>query len=133
MEKTKAFLEAHYKRYILTICLLWFLMFFLPWDWQIGGVSVYYFVMKKLFVVFGVLSILYSVLIKKISLLIFGIIFCLAFWINLFWYFGILPVFLGKLNINKWRTRLASSPFFFLIKIVGDIKIIFVDGAVCMI
>lgn len=71
MEKTKAFLEAHYKRYILTICLLWFLMFFLPWDWQIGGVSVYYFVMKKLFVVFGVLSILYSVLIKKISLLIF--------------------------------------------------------------
>ncbi|EFX56452.1 MULTISPECIES: hypothetical protein [Streptococcus] len=96
MEKTKAFLEAHYKRYILTICLLWFLMFFLPWDWQIGGVSVYYFVMKKLFVVFGVLSILYSVLIKKISLLIFGIIFCLAFWINLFWYFGILPVFLGN-------------------------------------
>ena len=47
MEKTKAFLEAHYKRYILTICLLWFLMFFLPWDWQIGGVSVYYFVMKN--------------------------------------------------------------------------------------
>ncbi len=32
MEKTKAFLEAHYKRYIFTICLLWFLMFFLPWD-----------------------------------------------------------------------------------------------------
>ena len=36
------------------------------------------------------------VLIKKISLLIFGIIFCLAFWINLFWSFGILPVFLGN-------------------------------------
>ena len=49
--ENKAFLEAHYKRYILTICLLWFLMFFLPWDWQIGGVSVYYFVMRKLFVV----------------------------------------------------------------------------------
>ena len=65
MEKIKAFLEGHYKRYIFTICLLWFLMFFLPWDWHIGGVSVYYFVMKKLFVVFGVLSILYSVLIKK--------------------------------------------------------------------
>jgi len=78
MEKTKAFLEAHYKRYILTICLLWFLMFILPWDWQIGGVSVYYFVMKKIFVVFGVF------------------IFCLAFWINLFWYFGILPIFLGN-------------------------------------
>ncbi len=96
MEKTKAFLEAHYKRYILTICLLWFLMFFLPWNWQIGGVSVYYFVMKKLFVIFGVLSILYSVLIKKISLFIFGVLLCMAFWINLFWYFGILPAFLGN-------------------------------------
>lgn len=96
MEKTKAFLEAHYKRYILTICLLWFLMFFLPWDWQLGGVSVYYFVMKKLFMVFGVLSILYSVLIKKISLFIFGVLLCMAFWINLFCSFGILLVFLGN-------------------------------------
>ena len=96
MSKVRQFMYNYYKIYILTICLLWFLMFFLPWDWQIGGVSVYYFVMKKLFVVFWVFSILYSVLIKKISLLIFGIIFCLAFWINLFWYFGILPVFLGN-------------------------------------
>ena len=96
MEKTKAFLEAHYKRYILAICLLWFLMFFLPWSWQIGGVSIYYFVMKKLFVVFGVLSILYSILIKKISLFIFGVLFCMAFWINLFLYFGLLPTFLGN-------------------------------------
>ena len=96
MLKIKQFLDRYYKTYILMICFLWFLMFFLPWSWQIGGVSIYYFVMKKLFVVFGVLSILYSVLIKKISLLIFGIIFCLAFWINLFWSFGILPVFLGN-------------------------------------
>ena len=95
MEKTKAFLEAHYKRYIFTICLLWFLMFFLPWDWHIGGVSIYYFVMKKLFVVFGVLSILYSVLIKKISLLIFGIICGIApFFIrSLFW--GALSAIVG--------------------------------------
>ena len=96
MSKARQFMYSYYKIYILTICLLWFLMFFLPWDWQIGGVSVYYFVMKKLFVVFGVLSILYSVLIKKISLLIFGIIFCMAFWINLFLYFGLLPTFLGN-------------------------------------
>lgn len=96
MSKVRQFMYSYYKIYILTLCILWFLMFFLPWDWQIGGVSVYYFVMKKLFVVFGVLSILYSVLIKKISLLIFGIIFCLAFWINLFLYFGILPAFLGN-------------------------------------
>lgn len=96
MSKVRQFMYSYYKIYILTFCILWFLIFFLPWDWQIGRVSIYYFVMKKLFVVFGVLSILYSVLIKKISLLIFGIIFCLAFWINLFWYFGILPAFLGN-------------------------------------
>ena len=96
MSKVRQFMYSYYKIYILTLCILWLLVFFLPWSWQIGGVSVYYFVMKKLFVVFGVLSILYSVLIKKISLLIFGIILCLAFWINLFWYFGILPIFLGN-------------------------------------
>ncbi|MCY7096536.1 hypothetical protein MK409_00400 [Streptococcus oralis] len=96
MSKIRQFMYSYYKIYILTLCILWFLMFFLPWDWHIGGVSIYYFVMKKLFVVFGVLSILYSVLIKKISLLIFGIIFCLAFWINLFLYFGLLPAFLGN-------------------------------------
>ena len=96
MEKTKAFLEAHCKRYILTICFLWFLMFFLPWDWPIGGVSIYYFVMKKLFVVFGVLAIFFSVLTKKMSLFLFGVIFCMAFWINLFLYFGLLPAFFGN-------------------------------------
>ena len=96
MPKVRQFMNSYYKVYILTICLLWFLMFFLPWDWQIGGVSIYYFVMKKLFVVFGVLSILYSVLIKKISLFLLGVLLCMAFWINLFWYFGILPAFLGN-------------------------------------
>lgn len=96
MSKVRQFMNSYYKIYILTICFLWFLMFFLPWDWQIGGVSIYYFVMKKLFVVFGVLSILYSILIKKISLFIFGVLFCMAFWINLFLYFGLLPAFFGN-------------------------------------
>ena len=96
MLKIKQFLDRYYKTYILMICFLWLLVFFLPWSWQIGGISIYYFVMKKLFVVFGVLAILYSILIKKISLFIFGVLFCMAFWINLFWYFGILPAFLGN-------------------------------------
>ncbi len=96
MSKVRQFMYSYYKIYILTICFLWFLMFFLPWDRQIGGVSIYYFVMKKLFVVFGVLSILYSILIKKISLFIFGVLFCMAFWINLFLYFGLLPAFFGN-------------------------------------
>ncbi|RXX20245.1 hypothetical protein [Streptococcus oralis] len=96
MSKVRQFMYSYYKIYILTICFLWFLMFFLPWDWQIGGVSIYYFVMKKLFVVFGVLAIFFSVLTKKMSLFLFGVIFCMAFWINLFLYFGLLPVFLGN-------------------------------------
>ena len=96
MSKVRQFMYSYYKIYILTLCILWLLVFFLPWSWQIAGVSVYYFVMKKLFVVFGVLSILYSILIKKISLFIFGVLFCMAFWINLFLYFGLLPAFLGN-------------------------------------
>ena len=96
MLKIKQFIDRHYKTYILTICFLWFLMFFLPWDWQIGGVSVYFFIMKKLFVVFGVLAIFFSVLTKKMSLFLFGVIFCMAFRINLFLIFGILPALLGN-------------------------------------
>lgn len=96
MSKIRQFMNNYYKVYILAICFLWLLVFFLPWSWHIGGVSIYYFVMKKLFVVFGVLSILYSILIKKISLFIFGVLCCMAFWINLFLYFGLLPAFLGN-------------------------------------
>lgn len=96
MSKVRQFMNSYYKVYILAISFLWVLAFFLPWSWQIGGVSIYYFIMKKLFVVFGVLSILYSILIKKISLFIFGVLFCMAFWINLFLYFGLLPAFLGN-------------------------------------
>lgn len=96
MSKMRQFMNSYYKVYILAICILWLLVFFLPWGFQIEGVSVYFFIMKKLFVVFCVLSILYSVLIKKISLFLFGVLFCVAFWINLFLYFGLLPVFLGN-------------------------------------
>ena len=96
MFKIKQFIDRHYKTYILAICFLWLLVFFLPWEFQIGGVSVYFFIMKKLFVVFGVLAILFSVLTKKMSLFLFGVLFCVAFWINLFLIFGILPALLGN-------------------------------------
>ena len=71
MFKIKQFIHQYYKTYILTICLLWLLVFCLPWDLQIGGVSIYFFIMKKLFVVFGVLAILFPVLTKKMSLFLF--------------------------------------------------------------
>ncbi|RSJ68649.1 hypothetical protein D8802_02250 [Streptococcus oralis] len=96
MSKMRQFMNSYYKVYILAICILWLLVFFLPWGFQIGGVSVYFFIMKKLFVVFGVLAIFFSVLTKKMSLFLFGVLFCMAFWINLFLYFGLLPAFLGN-------------------------------------
>ena len=96
MFKIKQFIHQYYKTYILTICLLWLLVLCLPWDLQIGGVSVYFFIMKKLFVFLGVLAILFSALTKRISLFLFGVLFCMAFWINLFLIFGILPALLGN-------------------------------------
>lgn len=96
MSKMRQFMKSYYKVYILAICFLWLLVFFLPWGFQIGGVSVYFFIMKKIFVVFGVLAIFFSVLTKKMSLFLFGVLFCMAFWINLFLYFGLLPAFLGN-------------------------------------
>ena len=89
-------MKSYYKVYILAICFLWLLVFFLPWGFQIGGVSVYFFIMKKLFVVFGVLAIFFSALTKRISLFLFGVLFCVAFWINLFLIFVILPALLGN-------------------------------------
>ena len=65
MFKIKQFIHQYYKTYILTICLLWLLAFFLPMELQIGGVSVYFFIMKKLFVFLGVLAILFSALTKR--------------------------------------------------------------------
>jgi len=96
MSKVRQFMKSYYKVYILAICFLWLLVFFLPWGFQIGGVSVYFFIMKKLFVVFGVLAIFFSALTKRISLFLFGVLFCVAFWINLFLIFGILPALLGN-------------------------------------
>ena len=96
MLKIKQFIDRHYKVYILKICLLWLLAFFLPMELQIGGVSVYFFIMKKLFVFLGVLAILFSALTKRISLFLFGVLFCMAFWITLFLLFGILPALLGN-------------------------------------
>ena len=96
MEKTKAFLEAHYKRYIFTICLLWFLMFFLPWDWQIGRSFSILFRYEKTLCGFGVLSILYSVLIKKIQSSHLWHHLLLGLLDQSLWYFGILPAFLGN-------------------------------------
>lgn len=80
------------KYYILSIVLLWIGMFFVPWDKTLFGVSIYLFVMQKLFIVFGLTAIFMAFVSKKINLFIWGILFIFAFWINMFLLFSVLPI-----------------------------------------
>ncbi|MDT1887983.1 hypothetical protein FPK60_21580, partial [Acinetobacter baumannii] len=56
------------------------------------GVSIYLFVMQKLFIVFGLTAIFMAFVSKKINLFIWGILFIFAFWINMFLLFSVLPI-----------------------------------------
>ncbi|AAL15096.1 hypothetical protein Javan496_0002 [Streptococcus phage Javan496] len=67
-------------------------MFFVPWDKTLFGVSIYLFVMQKLFIVFGLTAIFMAFVSKKINLFIWGILFIFAFWINMFLLFSVLPI-----------------------------------------
>ncbi|HHK1619975.1 TPA: hypothetical protein ACQOJE_000773, partial [Streptococcus pyogenes] len=70
----------------------WIGMFFVPWDKTLFGVSIYLFVMQKLFIVFGLTAIFMAFVSKKINLFIWGILFIFAFWINMFLLFSVLPI-----------------------------------------
>ena len=67
--------------------------FFIPWGSPVLGITIDIFIMQKVLLVFGILSILMALLSKKVSLFVFGLICCLSFWINLFILFAILPIF----------------------------------------
>ncbi|ORO91907.1 hypothetical protein B7700_10410 [Streptococcus mitis] len=73
--------------------MIWIAFFFLPWGSPILGVTIDIFVMQKILLVFGILSILMALLSKKVSLFVFGLICCFSLWINLFILFAILPIF----------------------------------------
>ncbi|WP_050319753.1 hypothetical protein, partial [Streptococcus equi] len=62
------------------------------WDKTLFGVSIYLFVMQKLFIVFGLTAIFMAFVSKKINLFIWGILFIFAFWINMFLLFSVLPI-----------------------------------------
>ena len=93
MTRLKSFITRYSKVYIGLVMLIWIAFFFLPWGSPILGVTIDIFVMQKILLVFGILSILMALLSKKVSLFVFGLICCLSFWINLFILFAILPIF----------------------------------------
>ncbi|MDU4515357.1 hypothetical protein [Streptococcus mitis] len=93
MEHLTSFITRYSKVYIGLVLLIWLTFFFLPWDKEVLGISINLFIMQKILLVFGILSILMALLSKKVSLFVFGLICCLSFWINLFILFAILPIF----------------------------------------
>ncbi|WP_049509293.1 hypothetical protein [Streptococcus pseudopneumoniae] len=93
MTRLKSFITQYSKFYIGLVLLIWLAFFFLPWGSPILGITIDIFVMQKILLVFGILSILMALLSKKVSLFVFGLICCLSLWINLFILFAILPIF----------------------------------------
>ncbi|VKA95092.1 SpeK [Streptococcus pneumoniae] len=97
MAHLKSFITRYSKVYIGLVLLNWlsfFLsFFFIPWDRAILGVRIDIFIIQKILLAFGILSILMALLSKKVSLFVFGLICCLSLWINLFILFALLPIF----------------------------------------
>ena len=93
MAHLKSFITRYSKVYIGLVLLIWIAFFFLPWGSPILGITIDIFVMQKILLVFGILSILTSLLSKRVSLFVFGLICCLSLWINLFILFALLPIF----------------------------------------
>ena len=93
MTRLKSFIIRYSKVYIGLVLLIWLAFFFLPWGSPVLGITIDIFVIQKILLVFGILSILMALLSKKVSLFVFGIVCCLSLWINLFILFALLPIF----------------------------------------
>ena len=93
MTHLKSFIIRYSKVYIGLVLLIWLAFFFLPWGSPVLGITIDIFVIQKILLVFGILSILMALLSKKVSLFVFGLICCLSLWINLFILFALLPIF----------------------------------------
>ena len=93
MTRLKSFITRYSKVYIGLVLLIWLAFFFLPWGSPVLGITIDIFVIQKILLVFGILSILMALLSKKVSLFVFGLIYCLSLWINLFILFALLPIF----------------------------------------
>ena len=93
MTRLKPFITRYSKVYIGLVLLIWIAFFFVPWDKPVLGISINLLIMQKILLVFGILSILMTLMSKKVSLFVFGLICCLSLWINLFILFALLPIF----------------------------------------
>ena len=93
MVRLKSFITRYFKVYIGLVLLIWLAFFFIPWGSPVLGITIDIFIMQKVLLVFGILSILMALLSKKVSLFVFGLICCLSLWINLFILFSLLPIF----------------------------------------
>lgn len=93
MVRLKSFITRYFKVYIGLVLLIWLAFFFIPWGSPVLGITIDIFIMQKVLLVFGILSILMALLSKKVSLFVFGLICCFSLWINLFILFAILPIF----------------------------------------
>ena len=93
MTRLKSFIIRYSKVYIGLVLLIWLAFFFLPWGSPVLEVTIDIFIMQKVLLVFGILSMLMALLSKKVSLCVFGLICCLSLWINLFILFAFLPIF----------------------------------------
>ena len=93
MTRLKSFITRYSKVYVGLVLLIWIGFFFVPWGSPVLGVTIDIFIIEKILLIFGMLSIVMSLLSEKVSLFIFGLICCLSLWINLFIIFAILPIF----------------------------------------
>ncbi len=93
MAHLKSFITCYSKVYIGLVLLIWLSFFFIPWDKPLLGIRIDIFIIQKILLAFGILSILMALLSKKVSLFVFGLICCLSLWINLFITLAILPIF----------------------------------------
>ena len=90
MAHLKSFITGYSKVYIGLVTLIWTGFFFVPWGSPVLGVTIDLFSIQKILLVFGILSIIMSLLSEKISLFIFGLICCFSLWINLLILFALL-------------------------------------------
>ncbi|CEO72524.1 SpeK [Streptococcus pneumoniae] len=71
MAHLKSFITRYSKVYIGLVLLIWLSFFFIPWDKPLLGIRIDIFIIQKILLAFGILSILMALLSKKVSLFVF--------------------------------------------------------------
>lgn len=92
MRHSKNGITRYYKPLLILSFLSYFIPWLISWDVSINNIPIYPLVTQTYFPIIGVILIVLGVISKKIGLILFGLIYCFAFWINLFILFGLLPI-----------------------------------------